>query len=62
MEISIYINEDYLAITFKSYESLFYLPTTKDEVDKLSLSGEYEKVREKLADLYGLIDNVGEKL
>ena len=41
---------------------LFALPQTKKQVDELSLSTEYEKVREKLSGFYSLIGIIGEKL
>ena len=62
MRVSIYMNEKYISISFESNENLFYLPSTKTEIDELSLAGEYEKVSEKLADFYGLIDIISEKL
>ena len=62
MRVSVYMNEKYISISFESNENLFYLPSTKTEIDELSLAGEYEKVSEKLADFYGLIDIISEKL
>lgn len=62
MRVSVYMNEKYISISFESNENLFYLPSTKTEIDELSLAGEYEKVSEKLADFYGLIDKISEKL
>ena len=56
------MNEEYISIAFKSNEYIFEIPTTKTGVDDLSLSSEYEKVREKLVDFYSLIDIVRAKL
>lgn len=62
MDVVVYMNEEYISIAFKSDEYIFEIPTTKAGVDDLSLSGEYEKVREKLVDFYILIDIVRAKL
>lgn len=62
MDVVVYMNEEYISIAFKSDEYIFEIPTTKLGVDSLSLSGEYEKVREKLVDFYSLIDIVRSKL
>lgn len=62
MRVSLYMNGDFIAISFESNENLFPTPSTKEEIDNLSLSGEYEKIREKLVDFYELIDIVRGKL
>ena len=62
MDVVVYMNEEYISIAFKSNEYIFEIPTTKQGVDDLSLSGEYEKIREKLVDFYSLIDIIGDKL
>ncbi len=61
MDVAIYMNEKYISVAFESKHFLFTAPHTKNFVDKLSLAGEYEKVRTKLADFYALIDIIGEK-
>lgn len=62
MRVCLYMNEQYISVSFESNEFLFTLPQTKKQVDELSLSAEYEKVREKLSGFYSLIDIIGEKL
>lgn len=62
MDVVVYINEEYISIAFKSNEYIFETPTTKEGVDDLSLSSEYEKVREKLVNFYRLLDIVMSKL
>lgn len=62
MRVCLYMNEQYISISFESNAFLFALPQTKKQVDELSLSTEYEKVREKLSGFYSLIDIIGEKL
>lgn len=62
MDVVVYINEEYISIAFKSNEYIFETPTTKEGVDDLSLSSEYEKVREKLVNFYRLLDIVRSKL
>lgn len=62
MDTTLYMNEEYISIAFKSNEYIFEIPTTKQGVDQLSLSGEYEKIREKLVDFYSLLDIIGDKL
>lgn len=62
MKVCLYMNEQYISVSFESNEFLFTLPNTKKQVDELSLSAEYEKVREKLSGFYSLIDIIGEKL
>lgn len=62
MRVCLYMNEQYISVSFESNEFLFTLPQTKKQVDELSLSTEYEKVREKLSGFYSLIDIIGEKL
>lgn len=62
MDVIVYMNEEYISIAFKSNEYIFETPITNMEVDKLSLSSEYEKVREKLVDFYSLIDIIKSKL
>ena len=62
MDVVLFMNEEYISIAFKSNEYIFEVPTTKADVDTLSLSGEYEKIREKLADFYNLIDIISDKL
>lgn len=62
MDVILYMNEEYISIAFKSNEYIFEIPTTKAGVDELSLSGEYEKIREKLVDFYSLLDIIGDKL
>ena len=62
MELVLFMNEEYISIAFKSNEYIFELPTTKADIDRLSLSGEYEKIREKLADFYSLLDIITDKL
>ena len=62
MNVILYMNEEYISIAFKSNEYIFEIPTTKAGVDELSLSGEYEKIREKLVDVYSLLDIIGDKL
>lgn len=61
MDVAIYMNEKYISVAFESKHFLFAAPHTKGFVDNLSLAGEYEKVRTKLADFYALIDIIGEK-
>ena len=55
------MNESYVAIAFQSNHFLFSAPATGWGVEKLSLAGEYEQIRTKLADFYALIDIIGEK-
>lgn len=62
MKVCLYMNEQYISVSFESNEFLFTLPQTKKQVDELSLSAEYEKVREKLSGFYSIIDIIGEKL
>ena len=62
MRVCLYMNEQYISVSFESNVFLFALPQTKKQVDELSLSTEYEKVREKLSGFYSLIDIIGEKL
>lgn len=62
MKVCLYMNEQYISVSFESNAFLFTLPQTKKQVDELSLSAEYEKVREKLSGFYSLIDIIGEKL
>ena len=62
MELVLFMNDEYISIAFKSNEYIFKLPTTKADIDRLSLSGEYEKIREKLADFYSLLDIITDKL
>lgn len=62
MRVCLYMNEQYISVSFESNAFLFALPQTKKQVDELSLSAEYEKVREKLSGFYSLIDIIGEKL
>ena len=62
MRVCLYMNEQYISVSFESNVFLFTLPQTKKQVDELSLSAEYEKVREKLSGFYSLIDIIGEKL
>lgn len=62
MKVCLYMNERYISVSFESNAFLFVLPQTKKQVDELSLSTEYEKVREKLSGFYSLIDIIGEKL
>lgn len=62
MKVCLYMNEQYISVSFESNAFLFALPNTKKQVDELSLSAEYEKVREKLSGFYSLIDIIGEKL
>lgn len=62
MRVCLYMNEQYISVSFESNAFLFALPQTKKQVDELSLSTEYEKVREKLSGFYSLIDIIGEKL
>lgn len=62
MKVCLYMNEQYISVSFESNAFLFALPQTKKQVDELSLSTEYEKVREKLSGFYSLIDIIGEKL
>lgn len=62
MRVCLYMNEQYISVSFESNAFLFTLPQTKKQVDELSLSAEYEKVREKLSGFYSLIDIIGEKL
>ena len=62
MRVCLYMNEQYISVSFESNAYLFALPQTKKQVDELSLSTEYEKVREKLSGFYSLIDIIGEKL
>lgn len=61
MDVAIFMSEKYISVAFESKHFLFAGPHTKDFVDNLSLAGEYEKVRTKLADFYALIDIIGEK-
>lgn len=62
IRVCLYMNDKYISVSFETNEFLFPLPKTKNEVDELSLATEYEKVREKLAGFYSLIDIIGEKL
>lgn len=62
MRVCFYMNNEYISIAFESNEFLFSIPKTPKEVDDLSIAGEYEKVRLKLADFYKLIAIIGEKL
>ena len=62
MDLVLFMNEEYISIAFKSNGYIFEIPTTKQSVDSLSLSGEYEKIREKLTDFYNLIDIIRDKL
>lgn len=62
MKVCLYMNEQYISVSFESNAFLFALPQTKKQVDELSLSAEYEKIREKLSGFYSLIDIIGEKL
>ncbi|MEQ3280570.1 DUF3137 domain-containing protein [Finegoldia magna] len=62
MRVCLYMNGQYISVSFESNAFLFALPQTKKQVDELSLSTEYEKVREKLSGFYSLIDIIGEKL
>lgn len=62
MRVCLYMNEQYISVSFESNAFLFALPQTKKQIDELSLSTEYEKVREKLSGFYSLIDIIGEKL
>ena len=62
IRVCLYMNEQYISVSFESNAFLFALPQTKKQVDELSLSTEYEKVREKLSGFYSLIDIIGEKL
>lgn len=55
-KVSIYMNENYIAVSFKSKTKLFEVPTLPGDVDRLSLSGEYEELRNKLVDFYKLTD------
>ena len=61
INVAIYMNESYVAIAFQSNHFLFSAPATGWGVEKLSLAGEYEQIRTKLADFYALIDIIGEK-
>lgn len=61
INVAIYMNESYVAIAFQSNHFLFSTPATGWGVEKLSLAGEYEQIRTKLADFYALIDIIGEK-
>ncbi len=54
-KITIYMNEKYISIAFETNTALFSQPSFPSSVDNLSLSGEYEKVRNKLAFFYELI-------
>lgn len=62
MRVILYMNEDYISVAFNSGEYLFEVPKTIAEIEKLSLSSEYEEIREKLVDLYELIDLIKQKL
>lgn len=62
MDVALYMNAEYIALAFQSSRYLFSVPTTKGEVENLSLAGEYEKVRDKLADFYELVAAVAEKI
>ncbi len=55
-KVSIYMNEKYIAISFRSKSELFSLPIIQNDIDRLSLSGEYEQLRNKLVDFYELTD------
>lgn len=61
MKISLYMDENSISILYQSDKYLFPAPITEEEIDDLSLAGEYEKVRDQLADFYSLIDIIGEK-
>lgn len=61
MNVSIYMNEEYVSIAFQSNSLLFSLPYTPGGVNEISLSGEYEKIRKKLSDFYALMDVIVEK-
>lgn len=62
MRVCFYMNNKYISLAFESNEFLFSIPKTPKEVDDLSMAGEYEKIRWKLADFYNLINLIGEKL
>lgn len=62
MMISLYMNNESIALSFSTDCHLFPQPRTKEEVSDLSLSGEYEKIRIKLKDFYSLLDMVCEDL
>lgn len=55
------MDENSISILYQSDKYLFPAPITEEEIDDLSLAGEYEKVRDQLADFYSLIDIIGEK-
>lgn len=62
MKVCLYMDENQLIIAFDSGGFLFLLPRLKSDVDSLSIAGEYEKVRVKLADFYELVERIREKL
>ena len=62
MRICVYMNEEYIAVAFRSNRFLFSPPSTETEADHLSMAGEYDKVRVMLSDFYVLIDLIREKL
>lgn len=62
MPVAMFIDKGAISILFQSGEYLFPAPLTEEGIDALSLAGEYDKVRENLADFYALIDIIGENL
>lgn len=58
----LYMDEDGLMMGFRSRSNIFTPPTKKSEIEKLSLSGEYDKVGMDLGYYYGLMDIIREKL
>lgn len=62
MKLCLYLDQKQISLAFESREFLFSVPKTPEDIDKLSLAGEYEKIQEKLADFYDLIDRIVEKL
>lgn len=61
-ELCLYVDEKGLMMSFNTGSYMFDLPSRKVDIDKLSLSGEYEKVRVNLAYFYGLMALIKGKL
>lgn len=60
MKLAIYIEHDTILAFFESHEFIFNTPMLKSDINKLSISNEYEKIRKKLYDFYNLIDIICE--
>lgn len=58
----LYVDEDGLMMGFRSRSNIFTPPTKKSEIEKLSLSGEYDKFRMDLGYYYGFMELIRKKL